>query len=74
MRRGHWRNNEHRRSYFVEKIGEGLRILPGLIVEKFTRRPEGELELLSEGSTIPVAETRTHAGIVKVKRYAFDMR
>ncbi len=28
---------------------------------------------LVEGSTKPVAQTRRHAGIVKVKRYAFDM-
>jgi hypothetical protein len=47
--------------------------LPHAIVERFTRRADGELEPATAGSTKPVAETRTHAGIVKVKRFAFDM-
>jgi hypothetical protein len=33
----------------------------------------GELEPLTAGSTRPVAETRMHAGIVRVERYGFDM-
>jgi hypothetical protein len=37
------------------------------------RRADGELEPLTAGSTKPIAETRLHAGIVKVKRYDFDM-
>jgi hypothetical protein len=29
---------------------------------------------IRENSTKPIAETRTHAGIVKVKRYGLDVR
>jgi hypothetical protein len=57
----------------VREAGDGERILPAAIVERFTRRTDGELEPLTVGSTKPVAETRTHAGIIKVKRYSFDM-
>jgi hypothetical protein len=59
--------------YDVREIGETERILPSGIVERFTRRADGELELLTPGSTTAVAETRTHAGIVEVKRFAFDI-
>ena len=59
--------------YEIRKIGEGQRILVGAIVENFTHGPDGELQLLTEGSTLPVAETRTHAGIVGVQRYGFEM-
>ena len=59
--------------YDITELDEGERILPAAIVEKFTRRADGELEPLSEGSTKPIAETTTHAGIVKVKRWAFSM-
>jgi hypothetical protein len=57
----------------VREIGDGQRILPHQIVEQFVRRADGELEPVTEGSTKPVAEVRTHAGIVRVKRYGFDM-
>jgi hypothetical protein len=36
-------------------------------------RLTAELELLVEGSTAAVAETRHHAGIVRVQRYGFSM-
>jgi hypothetical protein len=49
------------------------RILSGAIVERFVRGPEGELEPMTDGSTRPVAETRTHAGIVRVRHYTFEM-
>jgi hypothetical protein len=42
-------------------------------MEIIVRRADGELEPLTEGLTKPVAETRTHAGIVKTRRYSFDM-
>jgi hypothetical protein len=48
-------------------------MLAGAIVERFVRRASGELEPLTIGSTAAVADTRTHAGIVKVPRYSFDM-
>ena len=59
--------------YDVREIGDGERILAHRIVERFVRRADGELEPVTEGSTKPIAETRTHAGIVKVRRYGFDM-
>ena len=43
------------------------------IVERFVRRADGKLEPVTEGSTKPIAETRTHAGIVKVRRCGFDI-
>jgi hypothetical protein len=43
------------------------------VIERFTRRADGELEPLIEGSSKPVAEMRTHAGITRVRRYAFEM-
>jgi hypothetical protein len=46
-------------------IGEGERILPTAIIEKFVTRADGELEPLTEGSTRAITSTVTHAGIVK---------
>ena len=66
-------NNHRGLGYDVREIGDGERILPHRIVERFTRRADGELEPLTAESTKPIAETRTHAGIVKVRRYGFDM-
>jgi hypothetical protein len=60
--------------YQLEEIGETERILPAGITERFTRGADGELEPITAESTKPVAETRLHAGIVTVKRYAFEMR
>jgi hypothetical protein len=57
----------------TSEIGDGERILPHQIVQGFVRRADGELEPLTAESTKPTAETRTHAGIVRVKRYGFDM-
>jgi hypothetical protein len=59
--------------YDVTATGEGQRILANAIVEKFTTRADGEFEPLVEGSTKPIASTVTHAGIVKVKRYSFEI-
>ena len=55
------------------KIGEGERILATAITQQFTLRADGELEPATAESTRPIASTRTHAGIVRVKRYAFRM-
>jgi hypothetical protein len=49
--------------YDFTEIGEGERILPTAIVEKFVARADGEFEPLTEGSTRPIASTVTHAGI-----------
>jgi hypothetical protein len=59
--------------YDVREVGDGERILAHRIVERFVRRADGKLEPVTEGSTKPIAETRTHAGIVKVRRYGFDI-
>lgn len=53
-----------RLGYDVREDGEGQRILTGVIVEKLTLTSCGVFEALTEGSTMPVAETRRHAGIV----------
>lgn len=58
--------------FIVQKTGDSQRILAGCVVEQFTRRADGSLELLTPGSTMPVAETRAHAGVVRVEQ--FDLR
>jgi hypothetical protein len=62
----HWPRERH-------EIDDRERILPAAIIERFTLNAGGEFEPLVEGSTKPVAQTRRHAGIVKVKRYGFNM-
>jgi hypothetical protein len=47
----------------TSEIGDGARILPHQIVERFVRRADGELEPLTEEITGPIASTVTHAGI-----------
>jgi hypothetical protein len=58
--------------YIVEPIGETQRILPHAIVERFSRRADGELEPITPDSTAAVAEVRSHAGIAIVVEY--DLR
>jgi hypothetical protein len=58
---------------FGYDVRETKRIPPAGIVQRFTRRADGELEPLTANSTKPIAEVRTHAGIVRAKRYGFDM-
>jgi hypothetical protein len=53
--------------------GTGERILACGLTERFVRGATGELEPLIEGSTKPVAETRHHAGITRVRRFVFDL-
>ena len=59
--------------YKVVADGETTRILPHAVVEKLVRGPSGELVPLTEGSSRPIAETRTHAGICRVERYVFTI-
>jgi hypothetical protein len=61
------------RGYDLAEIGTGERILAHAITERFTRRVDGELEPLTAESTRPIAETRTHAGICRVRQYGFEM-
>jgi hypothetical protein len=62
------------RGYEVTATGEGERILPTAIVEKFITGADGTLVALTEGSTRPVTSTVMHAGIIRVLRFAFDMQ
>lgn len=59
--------------YDVVEDGEGERILPAGITERFARDADGQLSPITQESTRAVAETRLHAGINTVKRYAFEM-
>jgi hypothetical protein len=52
---------------------EGERILPAAIVQEFTLTSSGAYELMTEGSTKPIAQILRHAGIVRVLRYTFTM-
>ena len=53
---------------------EGERILSNAITERFQQKADGSLGPLTEGSTNPVALIAHHAGIVRVRRYAFPVR
>jgi hypothetical protein len=48
-------------AYDITEIGEGERILPTAIVERFATNADGEFEPLTEGSTRRVALTQSHA-------------
>jgi len=58
----------------LREAGEGERILPLALVQRFAMRADGELELLTEGSTRPVAQTQAHAGIARVELFSFILR
>jgi hypothetical protein len=59
--------------YILTEEGSGERILHSAIIEMFTTGADGTLEPLIAGSTRLIALVVAHAGICKVKRYAFDM-
>jgi hypothetical protein len=59
--------------YDVAEAGEGERVLPTAILQKLTLTSGGTFEELVEGSTNALAEIRTHAGIVPVKRFSFAL-
>ena len=59
--------------YHLHKVGEGERILAAGIIERFVTGADGARVPLTEGSTLPVAEVRSHTGIVRIRRYAFDL-
>jgi hypothetical protein len=59
--------------YQLTPEGSGERILAGSIVEHFVMNKRGELEPLTAESTGPIASTVTHAGIVKTRRFSFDL-
>ncbi|WP_316205387.1 hypothetical protein [Bradyrhizobium sp. SZCCHNS3004] len=53
--------------------GEGERIIPGQIVQRFTMTSDGAFEPLAAESTRSVALTTMHAGITRVLRYAVPL-
>ena len=57
--------------YDLTPTGDGERIVSTAITERFCMGADGELEPLTSGSTRAVAQVVTHAGICKVKRFAF---
>jgi hypothetical protein len=74
LRRGHWRNGEHRaRGYIVTLIGESERILPHAVQQRFERSSSGALVAPTEGSTKPVSVVVTNAGIATVEQYDLRM-
>jgi hypothetical protein len=60
--------------YGLTEAPAGERILASAIIEKFTMTSSGALASLVDGSTAAVAEVRHHAGIVKTRRFTFDLR
>jgi hypothetical protein len=63
----HWPRERH-------EIDDRERILPAAIIERFTLTADGEFEPLVEGSSKPIAQTRRHAGIVRTRRFTFDLQ
>ena len=52
---------------------ETQRILAGAIIEQLALTSSGALVPLTPESTKTIAETRTHAGIVRVSRFSFAL-
>ncbi|WP_315806583.1 MULTISPECIES: hypothetical protein [unclassified Bradyrhizobium] len=57
--------------YHLRPDGDGERILPIAIVERFGRAADGTLVPITVGSTLPAVHEVAHAGIVGVRRYSF---
>ncbi|MGC2778700.1 MAG: hypothetical protein WA418_24020 [Bradyrhizobium sp.] len=55
--------------YELTPAGEGERIIPGQIVQRFAMASNGAFEPLTMESTRPVALTTSHVGISRVLRY-----
>ena len=61
------------RGYDLTATGDGERIVPTAISERFCKRADGQVKPVTSGSTRAVALTVMHAGIAKVKRNSFDL-
>jgi hypothetical protein len=59
--------------FILEDEGDGQRILASALVEHFVRAADGQLELLTEGSTRLIAESRHHAGICRIRKWSFEL-
>jgi hypothetical protein len=57
------------RGYIIEKIGEGERILPHAVAQRFEVSSSGALVPATLGSTKPVTLTVTNAGIAVVEQF-----
>jgi hypothetical protein len=53
--------------------GLGERILHNAIVHRFSSRADGGLDLMVAGSTMAADHVVTHAGIVTVQRWTFEL-
>jgi hypothetical protein len=62
-----------RRSYDVTEIGEGKRISRNAITQQFTLRAGGEFEIADRRINPSDHVDGDACGLVKVKRYAFNM-
>jgi hypothetical protein len=59
--------------YDLTDAGVGERLLANAIETRLTLTSSGGYELMTEGSTKPVASIVRHAGIVPVKRFTFSI-
>ncbi|MGJ5042738.1 hypothetical protein [Bradyrhizobium sp. HKCCYLRH1062] len=58
--------------YELRSAGEGERIIPGKIVQRFATTSNGMFESVTADSTRPIALMTTHAGIARSLRYTFS--
>jgi hypothetical protein len=61
-----------RLGYDMITADDGERVFPHQIIERFSRRADGELEPFTEGSSKPTSVVVTNAGIAVVEQ--FDLR
>jgi hypothetical protein len=59
--------------YDLVATGDGERIVPTTIIERFCIGVDGELEPLTSDSTRPVMQVVHHAGICRVVLYTFRL-
>jgi hypothetical protein len=57
--------------YHLVDDGPGTWLAPNAITEVFGRLPDGTLVAIEPGSTLPMVQRVTHAGIIEVQRFSF---
>jgi hypothetical protein len=62
----------HRMTKYAS-VSRATRLLPNAIVQKLTLTNCGIFEEMTEGSTKPVAQIRTNAGIARMLPYGFSI-
>jgi hypothetical protein len=55
--------------HLLTATGDGERIVPTAIIERFCMRADGELGPMTSDSTRPITQVTTHAGIVATTVY-----